>query len=103
MHRRQTDRPSRLAGEQALDDFGREGGKGRQPAEKAGDREQLPGQRKVRVDVEQADGEANEIAADDVGGAAAPANSGRRSWTNRITCASVGKSRSLSFSSRGMP
>src|SRR5574343_647696 len=67
MHRSKTNRPAWLASQQALDDFGRKGGKGGQAAEETGDREQFPSQREMRVEVKQADSHANQIAADHVG------------------------------------
>ena len=67
MHGGETNCPGRLAGEQSFDHFRREGREGRQAAEKTGDGEQFPGQRKMGVDMEHADRDADQIAADQVG------------------------------------
>ena len=67
MYRCQPDGQRGLAGQQALDDFGREGGKGGEAAEEAGDGEQFPGQREMRVQVEQANGHADQVATKQVG------------------------------------
>jgi hypothetical protein len=67
MHGSQADGQRQLAGQQAFDDFGREGREGGQTAEKTGDREQFPGHREMRVHVENADRHADQIAADHIG------------------------------------
>mgnify|MGYP007125365460 CR=1 FL=1 len=64
----QTDGEHRLPGQQALNDFGGKSREGGQTAEKAGNRKQFPGQRKMRVEMKNADRDADQIAADDIGG-----------------------------------
>lgn len=66
MDGREANCPSRLSSEQALDDFGGEGGKRGQAAEEAGYRKQLPGQWEMRIEVEHTNGNANQVAAHDV-------------------------------------
>ncbi len=67
MQRSEANRPSRLTGQQALDHFGRKCRKRCQAAEKAGNRKQFPGQRKIRIEVKKADGNADQIAANHIG------------------------------------
>lgn len=66
MHRGQPYSHRRLACEQALDDFGGEGRKRRQAAEETGDGEELPGEWKVGVEMEQPNRDADQKTADDV-------------------------------------
>ncbi|MEN9480669.1 MAG: hypothetical protein RLZZ298_2064 [Pseudomonadota bacterium] len=63
----QADSQHRLASQQTLNDFGGKSREGGQATKKAGNRKQLPGQWEMRVDVEQANCDPDQIAADDIG------------------------------------
>lgn len=82
MHRRQADSPSRLAGEQALDDFRRESRKRRQTTEKTGNGKQFPGERKVRVEVKQTHRDTNQVSTNYIGRQRAE-RQGKEQWIQR--------------------
>ncbi|MDB5868244.1 MAG: hypothetical protein JWP96_576 [Polaromonas sp.] len=59
---------------QVSHDFGREAGERRESAQKAGDQQQAPDRVELRHGLEHRDGDADQVAAEQVGGQRAPRN-----------------------------